>query len=299
MVPGPLRGADDADFRAGDVFFAGAVEAPAVCWGASAGSVVVLASAGPAAFSADVEAVGIATASMTAGGVSMDVGTASESGTGFLGVVGFLVAAGFFAGPPVAGRFAVDAARAGFVGAGVVESPSGAGAFGAELFGVVVRAGRDVVGAAAFAPPAFEAAGFRAAGLRAAGRAAGVPVASVELGADRGLAGDFAPVVPDFGVEPLVFGDLVVADFVEGAEASDDCPTGDASCIFWSGASWGESSSGVTGTTYQVATVYSRPRPTSASFEPVNTPSAVLRYDNNRAATTAPSRGVALTWAMA
>ena len=219
--------------------------------------------------------------------------------------------AGFFAVPPVDGRFAVDpavdgrfavdAARAGFVAAGVGDSSSVAAGFGAELLGVVVRAGRAVVGVD-FAPPAFAAAGLRAAGLRAAGRAAAVGVASeesVEFGADGDFAGDFAAEVLDFGVEPVVFGDLVVADFVEGAGASDDCPTGDASCIFWSGASWGESSSGVTGTTYQVATVYSRPRPTSASFEPVNTPSAVLRYDNNRATTTAPSRGVALTWAMA
>ena len=251
-------------------------------------------------FSAEGEEVGVAAASTAAGVESMVVGTVSESGTGFVpAAAGFLAAAlGFFAEPPVAGRFTVDAGRTGVVGAGVVESPSGAGDFGAVLLGVVVRAGRDVVGVA-FTPPAFEAAGLRAAGLRAAGRAAGVPVASVELEADCGLADDFAPDVPDFGVELLVFGDLVVADFVEGAEASDDCPTGDASCIFWSGASWGESSSGVTGTTYQVATVYSRPRPTSTSFEPVNTPSAVLRYDNNRAATAVPSRGVALTWAVA
>ena len=152
--------------------------------------------------------------------------------------------------------------------------------------------------AAGLAAAGLRAAGLRAAGVREAGfRGAGVVVSSAETaGSDDD---DCAPDAAVLGRDPPVLGDFVVAGFALGAGASDGCPTVDASCIFWSGASWGESGSGVTGTTYQEATVYSRPRPTSAPIQPVKTPSAVLRSDNNNEVDAAPSRGAALTWAMA
>ncbi|WP_416280343.1 hypothetical protein [Mycetocola zhadangensis] len=63
-----------------------------------------------------------------------------------------------------------------------------------------------------------------------------------------------------------------------------------------SGVSSGEAGGTVvTDPTYQLPVAYSRRMPKCSKSEPVKTPSALLRYDNNKRPDTAPNTGAALT----
>jgi hypothetical protein len=191
-------------------------------------------------------------------------------------VAGFVVVG--FAGADFAGAAfaAADFAWDAFAGAAFaapdfgVAGFLGAGFFTAGSAGVVpAAAGLSATGfraagfpAAGFPAAGFPAAGFRAAGFRAAGFRAGTAGASGAALEETEVLGD---VPAGVAVEGAIFESLSSAEFVDSAEASIDCPTGNASCIFRSGTSWGESGSGVTATTYQLRTVYSKQGPTSAA----------------------------------
>lgn len=186
---------------------------------------------------------------VTSGSATVTAGSTGAAAAGF--VAAGLRAAGFFG--------AADGDASGFTVAGFAAAAFAAVDFAVTAFAPVVFA------AAGFAGAVLGVAGLRATGFFAAGSSPAAPtvtsVVPVPAAAEAGLDEAFARDAAAFGVDFRAVDGSAAGDVIVGAGASDDCPTRDASCIFWSGASWGESSSGVTGQTYQEATAYSRPGP--------------------------------------